>query len=123
MRHAFPRRVSRSSSEREGGREWEAPDEITMLHRRLNQKRPKRLPGDTPLLRDRFMQDFDFPPGSIHRYPRWSEGVFDTYYEWLREKGIDPETGRMTLEGLAFFKQLLEDDRRKKLERDRRPEP
>ena len=36
------------------------------------------------------------------------------YYGWLRSKGIDPETGRMTIEGFAFFKALLDADRSRK---------
>jgi hypothetical protein len=31
------------------------------------------------------------------------------YVAWLRAHGIDPETGRMTAEGLAFFKTLLDE--------------
>ncbi len=37
------------------------------------------------------------------------------YHDWLHRKGFDPITGRMTEEGLAFFKALLRKARRARI--------
>jgi hypothetical protein len=36
---------------------------------------------------------------------------------WLRTHGIDPDTGKMTLDGLAFFEALLAADNDRKRRR------
>ena len=43
------------------------------------------------------------------------------YHGWLRSKGIDPDSGKMTLAGLAFFDELLaEQNTRNRAKRRRR---
>jgi hypothetical protein len=38
---------------------------------------------------------------------RRSAGVLADYADWLHSKGIDPQTGAMTPQGLAFFEELV----------------
>ncbi len=67
-------------------------------------KHPKRLfAADTPLLRRRFADEFHLSSGTFDVPSRLA-----AYQEWLRERGIEPETGHMTTAGLAFFKACLE---------------
>ncbi len=69
-------------------------------------RKPKRAPGYNSLLLDAWLRDQD--------------SLLDRD-DWLRSKGIDPETGKMTLDGLAFFKQLVsEQNDRNRAQRDRR---
>jgi hypothetical protein len=46
-----------------------------------------------------------------------SPGVLADYAHWLRTRGIDPDTGKMTAAGIAFFKSLLDEDRSAKSRR------
>jgi hypothetical protein len=72
---------------------------------RRNPKHPKRLfAADTPLLRARFAEETHLAGGAVDVPSRLT-----AYREWLRERGIDPETGRMTTAGLAFFKVCLDE--------------
>jgi hypothetical protein len=65
-----------------------------MLH-----PRPKRLLGDNALLRAHFREVFASDPNEDRI----------TYARWLRAEGIDPDSGRMTAEGLAFFRSVIEE--------------
>jgi hypothetical protein len=67
-------------------------------------KHPKRpFAADTPLLRACFADEFHLSHGAADVPSRLA-----AYREWLRDCGIEPETGRMTTTGLAFFKSCLE---------------
>ncbi len=71
------------------------------MHRTI--KHPKRLcAADTPLLRARFAEDLHLSHGAAD-----VPSQLAVYREWLCERGIEPETGRMTAAGLAFFKDCL----------------
>jgi hypothetical protein len=66
--------------------------------------------ADHPLLRDAFLREH-CPRHTPHPAYWHTRGTF--YCHWLRDHGVDPETGKMTDAGLAFFKQLLaEEDER-----------
>jgi hypothetical protein len=70
----------------------------------------KRLcAADTPLLRARFTREFALDRNSTYRSAFW-----ERYEQWLREHGVEPETGRMTKSGLAFFRSCVEDNDRSK---------
>jgi len=74
-------------------------------------RKPKRLPADNPLLRREYDRQL-----KAARF--WT---FLAYAEWLQRHGIDPDTGRMTPTGLAFFERLVADQNtRNREERDRR---
>jgi hypothetical protein len=90
-------------------------------------RKPKRLPGDNRLLRHAFVkqQSDDFErffghpltnPDQLDAFAtRLAEELDlnsfgETYRAWLTEKGIDPDTGRMTMAGLAFFEELVAQD-------------
>ncbi len=69
-------------------------------------RKPKRPPGYNSLLLDAWLRD--------------EESLLDRD-EWLQSKGIDPDTGKMTAAGLAFFQQLVaEQNDRNRAARDRR---
>ncbi len=71
---------------------------------RRSLKHPKRLfAADTTLLRARFADEFHLSRSAAEVPSRLA-----AYREWLRERGIEPETGHMTTAGLAFFKACLE---------------
>ena len=89
-----------------------------MIHRRPKPKPPKRLPGDKEILRRRYAREMaehvimeDGDPGIGPDDAIEVQSTYEEYLEWLRSKGIDPETGRMTLDGLAFFKESLDAER------------
>jgi hypothetical protein len=69
---------------------------------RRRYKRPFR--GDVAILRQRFRQESQSA----------EEIDLAAYRLWLSEKGIDPDTGRMTPSGLAFFQDCLTQDRTRK---------
>ncbi|MFZ0889033.1 MAG: hypothetical protein WA005_11315 [Candidatus Binataceae bacterium] len=74
------------------------------MFRRHTPKHPKRLfAADSALLREKFPGDFQLSGG-----PADVPSVPDAYREWLRSHGIDPESGKMTEAGLAFFKACLD---------------
>jgi hypothetical protein len=86
-------------------------------HHRASRRNTKRIPGDNPLLRRAFEREFELPDRELER--RYYVATFQvqlnqTYRDWLRAKGINPDTGEMTPEGLAFFKMLLDEDRSRK---------
>ncbi len=86
-----------------------------MVQRRFRQSNPPpRLRGDNPVFWAAFARAWDMDPRFMVGR-RLSPGTTRVYVEWLRERGIEPETGKMTDEGLAFFKELLDadNDRRK----------
>ena len=71
---------------------------------RRTHNHPKRLcAADSSLLRERFAEALHLRHGAadvpLH---------LAAYREWLCERGIEPETGRMTAAGLAFFKDCLD---------------
>lgn len=71
---------------------------------RRNPKHPKRLfAADILLLRARFADEFHLSRGAADVPSRLA-----AYREWLRDRGIEPETGHMSTAGLAFFKTCLE---------------
>jgi hypothetical protein len=73
-------------------------------------RRPKNLPrlaGDNPLLRAAFARSWDMHPRFLRG--RLSLGVHEQYAAWLQSKGIEPTTGKMTEQGVAFFKTLIEE--------------
>ncbi|MFZ0888200.1 MAG: hypothetical protein WA005_07090 [Candidatus Binataceae bacterium] len=73
--------------------------------RRRTPKHPKRLfAADSALLRQKFAADFHLSGG-----PADVPSVSDAYREWLRDHGIEPESGQMTVAGLAFFKACVEE--------------
>lgn len=76
-----------------------------MLRRRP--KKPPRLAGDNPILRAEFARSWNVHP-SFLRGPL-SLGVHQQYAAWLQSKGIEPTTGKMTEQGVAFFKTLIEE--------------
>jgi hypothetical protein len=93
--------------------------------RRTTPKRdaPKRLAvARNALLRDSFWAAIQ--RGEVQG-TAW--GVGSSKYDyggWLRSKGIDADTGRMTIDGFAFYKQLLEEqDARNRANRNRRRRP
>ncbi len=72
----------------------------------------RRLPGDNPLLRRAFERTYDLPERELER--RYDVGNYQVnrshaYREWLRRKGIDPDTGRMTTPGLSYFRALVQE--------------
>jgi len=88
----------------------------------LNRRRPKRLPGDNPLLRRAFVaeQAADFE-AHVGRPLTTRDELGKPYHAWLRLHGIDPDTGKMTSSGLAFFEQLVADQNaRNRTSRDHR---
>jgi hypothetical protein len=86
-----------------------------MLRRRLNEPRkPKRLhlPGDNPLLRRAFERELGLPLYELERrynVVQFQVNLNHAYHEWLRAHGIDPDTGKMTDAGVAFFKMLIDE--------------
>lgn len=99
----------------------------TMLYRRSQPRHPKRLQGDNELLRRRYAQEMaqlmaeSGPPPAPEIPADESYPIHEHYSRWLRDKGIDPDTGRMTLDGFAFFKEVLDADRLSKPKRRRLP--
>ncbi len=88
-------------------------------------RKPKRLPGDKPLLRRAFEEEMYDEAKA--RDPEVIAVIMNgpyrdrRYRQWLLEHGIDPDTGKMTLEGLAFFEQLVvEQNERNRANHDRR---
>jgi hypothetical protein len=77
-----------------------------MLHRRQ-----ARLPGDNPLLRRAFARERDLGAEPFHRH--FPAALRPDYEGWLCQRGIEPQTGRMTPAGLAFFKSLLDGENRR----------
>lgn len=73
-------------------------------HHRPAEKR-KSLAGDYPLLRNAFLRENgqDTIP-----HPAYWQTPSTFYSHWLRSKGIDPETGKMTDAGVTFFRKLLD---------------
>ncbi len=112
-------------------------------------RKPKRAPGENPVLRRHFVHELlaaddagellPFLDG-LAGHPAFidvsladllSSGPRNTspltnlgrqfFRSWLYEHGIDPDTGKMTLEGLVFFEQLVNDQNaRNQATRDRR---
>jgi|SRR5581483_3592796 len=77
---------------------------------------------DNPALRRAFIaeQAADFET-DVGRPLTPRDDLGKPYHAWLRFRGIDPDTGTMTLDGFAFFKSLLpEDNARNRAARDRR---
>jgi hypothetical protein len=72
----------------------------------LPKRKSKRVPADNPLLRAAFVNHWDLHP-SFRVGRRLSPDVLADYASWLRAKGINPDTGRMTPDGLAFFESLI----------------
>ncbi len=73
-------------------------------------RKPKRLPGDNPLLRRAYadaLADALVSPEHGSLTEDFPLNIGQDYRAWLDEHGIDPDTGKMTLEGLAFFEQLV----------------
>ncbi len=90
-------------------------------------RKPKRLAGDNPTLRAAFDLEMRLRMFNLDVATNGASILLDiprddrAYADWLREHGIDPETGKMTPHGLAFFEQLLtEQNARNRAERDRR---
>ena len=74
-----------------------------MIQRRTP-KHPKRLfAADTALLREAFANELHLGHGAAG-----VPSVSGAYREWLSSHGIEPDTGHMTEEGLAFFRTCLE---------------
>ena len=88
-----------------------------MISRR-NKPLKRRFLGDNPALRHLYILQHSLEPDLFERSAtdRWLSETYgpesDLYAAWLRSKGIDPETGRMTEEGLAFFQRCLENEER-----------
>jgi len=100
--------------------------------------RPKRLAGDHALLRRAFIEEqlaefkthFGQPLTEPARLEAFTDRLAadqadelgEPYRAWLTAKGIDPATGKMTDDGLAFFEQLVNEqnarNRAKRLHRD-----
>jgi len=81
-----------------------------------------RLSGDNPLLRARYRAELGTVP-SFHALEAsgGAEALSSSYRAWLEHHGIDPDTGKMTAAGLAFFNELLlEQNARNVAERRRR---
>jgi hypothetical protein len=74
-------------------------------------RKPKRLPGDKPLLRRAFEEEMYDEAKA--RDPEVVAVIMNgpyrdrRYRQWLEEHGIDPDTGKMSLNGLAFFDALV----------------
>jgi hypothetical protein len=82
-----------------------------MLQRQRHPKKPPRPAGDNPLLRAAFERDlradaFVDPDFLSDAHPSRQSRV---YREWLLHRGIDPDSGKMTEQGVAFFKTLIEE--------------
>jgi len=88
----------------------------------LLHKKPKRPIGHNQLLHKRYLLErFTSlsPDDAIYSAEAPDDGspftVLETYAvrtdyrAWLSSKGIDPETGTMTEEGVAFFKTVIEE--------------
>ena len=81
-----------------------------------NRPLKRRLRGDNPVFRQLYVREHSLQSDLFERSAadRWLSVTYgpesDLYAGWLRSKGIDPETGRMSEEGLAFFKRCLEMD-------------
>jgi hypothetical protein len=75
-------------------------------HRKGRTRSSHPRPARRVLLQEAFMRAIQSGDAS----PRSREGtsVSYDYYGWLRSKGIDPDTGKMTLDGFAFFRSLIE---------------
>lgn len=90
-----------------------------MIQRRSRPQK-RRLQGDNPVFRQFYVREHSLQSDLFERSAadRWLSETYgpesDLYAGWLRSKGIDPETGRMSEEGLAFFKQCLEMDARQR---------
>ena len=79
--------------------------------------RPRRLPGDNPLLRRAFIAEYASESQTGAAQGRGNLG--EPYRQWLTARGIDPDSGKMSAEGLEFFKTLLDADRASKSRRRR----
>lgn len=95
-----------------------------MLYRRPQPKSPRRpFVGDNPVFRAAFREDCTPGQAPSPRCPGVVLGLFAAgdelaaYRVWLHANGIDPDTGKMTADGLAFFKNLLDSDRARKVRR------
>jgi len=98
-------------------------------------RKPKRLPGDNPLLYERFLAECrerapHLPTDAIASpfaiYDRLAEAALlkAGYRTWLRRHGIDPDTGKMTAEGFTLFRSLVEEQNEKnRTRRSRRVHP
>lgn len=58
--------------------------------------------------------------GEVEGTP-WGKTSSYDYSGWLRSKGIDFDTGRMTLDGLAFYKELRDEKNRRRAARRNAP--
>src|SRR5690348_10251466 len=77
----------------------------------LRHRQPKHCPGDNALLRRAFERAYDLPERELERrynIVQYQVNLNHGYREWLRSKGIDPDTGKMTDRGFAFFRALVE---------------
>jgi hypothetical protein len=86
---------------------------LNRVGRRRRSREVHPFPGDNPLLRRNFELNQGVPFYELERpyaVPHFRARVDALYHEWLRSKGIDPETGKMTVAGLAFFRTLVEDE-------------
>ena len=74
-------------------------------------RRPKQCPGDNPLLRRAFEHAYELPERELERrynIVQYQVNLNHEYRAWLRAKGIDPDTGKMTNLGFSFFRALVE---------------
>jgi hypothetical protein len=76
--------------------------------------RTKRCAGDNRLFREAYARHYGMDASFVVDRGHSPDACAD-YAAWLRSKGIDPETGRMTVDGLAFFERLLAEQRASKL--------
>ena len=79
---------------------------------RLRRSKVKRLAGDNPLLRRAYLaehqRELDYFSRRLAERPDEFDGSYRT---WLIARGINPDTGKMSDTGIAFFKSLLDEDR------------
>ena len=68
-----------------------------MLPYRRRAPKPPRFYGDLPVFRARYRELFGSEPDEDR----------GGYFFWLRNVGVDPQTGAMTAEGFRFYHQLL----------------
>lgn len=89
--------------------------------RRPSRQRVRR-PGSRPIRNQLLQHAFllDIRAGLVPSKPTAGDSRSYDFFAWLRAKGIDPDTGRMTLAGFAFFKSLLDADRDEKSSRRHR---
>jgi hypothetical protein len=75
-------------------------------HRKGLKRSSHPRPAKRLLLQDAFMKAIR--DGDVSPRKREGTSVEYDYHGWLRSKGIDPDTGKMTLDGFAFFRSLIE---------------